>query len=305
MWRDESGRFLARRRVGTCHGRHVHSTERVLPVADDGARRAGGELLHEPVREPAALLVPGLLHLADLDPCAVLDVGRGDLQVPRAGAGDARGLARLPLEGGEEEAVPCLGRRAELGGKDGGLEGVDVRGVDDDVHGLAGDEARQVVGDGVQRLGTLGGGLSRSAVVPSLLCKDASGVFLCAGRGEERCCDLRIYMSRRELGLPAVCVVSEGTPGIGLKLCRPIERPRRLHPLRAAPPNLHRLPSPTSSSSKRSPSSSSVFPPTPFPPTPPAHRLAAHDGMLSFQSTYAQVLCVGAVFAIGLLRQSS
>jgi hypothetical protein len=80
--------------------------------------------------------------------------------VPVPGAGGAHGpagVAGLQLEGGEEEAVPGLGRRAVVGGEDGGLAGVDVRGVDEGadggVHGRAGDEARQVVGDGVQRLG--------------------------------------------------------------------------------------------------------------------------------------------------------
>jgi hypothetical protein len=77
--------------------------------------------------------------------------------VPVPGAGGAHGPAGLQLEGGKEEAVPGLGRRVVVGGEDGGLAGVDVRGVDEGadggVHGRAGDEARQVVGDGVQRLG--------------------------------------------------------------------------------------------------------------------------------------------------------
>jgi hypothetical protein len=52
--------------------------------------------------------------------------------VPRAGGAHfPAGVARLPLEAAEEEAVPCFGRGAEVGGEDAGLAGVDVSGVDE------------------------------------------------------------------------------------------------------------------------------------------------------------------------------
>jgi hypothetical protein len=133
----------------------------VLPVADDGFHGAARELVHEPVHELlVGLLVAELLGLADLDAGIVHNICGVALRVPVPLAGGAHalaGVARLPLEAAEEEAVPCYGRGAEVGGEDAGIAGVDVRGVDEGadggVHWLAGDEARQVLGDGVPRLG--------------------------------------------------------------------------------------------------------------------------------------------------------
>jgi hypothetical protein len=73
-WSDEGSGVLAPRGVLFGPGGHVHVAEHVPPVAGDGVLQAARVLVHEPFRVRAALLVPKLRDVADLNTGVVHDV---------------------------------------------------------------------------------------------------------------------------------------------------------------------------------------------------------------------------------------